>query len=197
MAGLRNNPGGGSVSSVVTRSRLSQPLSGHPRYRGRMRTLQGTGWLLVGAVLALVVPATGAHEVLVGLLRRMVPLPWAGILLGALLFGAFAGLYFRAHWATAARAARESAQRNADVAERLAAIGDEIERAGFLIGDNLREVDAAGGSRRDMFLAGARAHAERLPTMARRCRGLASRLLPASRMGGADDDEGAGEPEER
>lgn len=159
-----------------------------------MRGLQGIGWLLVGAVLGLVVPATGLHRRVPDLLGAVLALPWAGILVGVLLFGSCAGLYFRSHWAATARAHGESVRRAAEAAERLQRLGEDIDRSAFLIGDNLREVDSTTGAHRDLYLDGARAHAEKLSRAAERCRGLASRLGPgvpaegASRAADVDTD---------
>lgn len=156
-----------------------------------MRGLQGSGWLLIGAVLGILVPVTGMHRVVVDALQGLLALPWSGILVGVLVFGTCAGLYFRAHWAAAATAHRDHARHAADAAERVGRIGDEIERAAFLISDNLREVAGASGSRRDLYLEGARAHADRLRSVASRCRGVASRFVPTE-----DASDGAGsEPE--
>lgn len=157
-----------------------------------MRALQGSGWLLVGLLLGLLVPVTGAHLRLVEWLGRRLPLPWGGLLVGTLLFAACAGLYFRSHWAASARSHRRLVERAADTGRRLASVGDEIERAAFLIGDNLAEVATAEDSRRQLFLEGVRAHAERLRVLAQRCRGLASRLdpraaEPADGRGGGDE----------
>lgn len=154
-----------------------------------MRGLQGTGWLLVGIFIGVLVPSTGAHRWLVTVLAGLLPLPWAAILVGALLFGTCAGLYFRAHWIAAARAHRESVYDAADAGHRFERLSDEIERAAFLIGDNLREVSSCGEPRRQMYLEGALAHVHRLRSLAQRCRGLASRLRSGDGTVGTESDE--------
>ncbi|MFQ5745086.1 MAG: hypothetical protein ACE5HV_16100, partial [Acidobacteriota bacterium] len=63
-----------------------------------MAALRAYGWLLVGVVVGIAGPSWGIGARLAALLHGLIPLPWNGIGLGLLFFGAGASLHFRAHW---------------------------------------------------------------------------------------------------
>lgn len=138
--------------------------------------MQGTGWLVVGAVGAVAVAASGMASGPGGMAPR------AGWALAALAIGA--ALYFRSHWAALAREHRTAVEERSDRERRLARLADDIDRSAFVIADNLEEVAAEGRAR--LFLDGARAHARGLGNLAARCRGLASR--PAADAASTEPD---------
>lgn len=155
-----------------------------------MQSLRGTGWLLVGLLLALVVPALGLAARLGELLDSWAPLPWGAIGLGLLLFWAGAGLYFRSHWVATLRALRTVEAEAADAARRLDSVIADGERWSYVLRDNLLELrrgDLPADQAR-LYLEGAVSHADKVRELVERCRGARARLsgLP----GTAPDGDG-------
>ncbi len=150
-----------------------------------MSKLQGYGWLMVGAVLALAVPILAIDQLLVDLLERVLPLPWARLGLGVLIFWATAVLYFRSHWSATLGLLETQHRQLGRTAKRLNDIAADAERSAYLLADNLEEIhvdDTAGGTQA-LYLDGARAHAAKLAQVGKRCRTASSDLTnrqPAS-----------------
>ena len=155
-----------------------------------MHRLHGTGWLLVGVLLGIGIPATGLDTWLLGFLGQFVPLPWSRVLLGLLLFWAAAALYFRTHWvATLGELNRLGRQRQA-AARGLAGIVGDAERWAFVLRDNLLEAAnlELPERTRQLYLDGAAAHADKMVAVADRCRGVLSELeRPATDAAGEKD----------
>ena len=147
-----------------------------------MAWIQGKGWLLLGLVAAIAVPAAGLHTWLPAALTRRMPLPWAEILIGVLIFFAFAGLYFRDHWSATAGARRREHERVAGVASDLRELASDVDRSGAVMVENLAEVARDPGAPTSrLYLEGARAHASRLRVLAERARGLVANLVDPKR----------------
>lgn len=138
-----------------------------------MSWLEGKGWLLVGAVAAIAIPASGAHRTVVPALQRAVPMPWAEVLLSLLIFMACAGIYFRSHWAAAARLLRDRERSLLEIREAVDQVAADLERSGTVMAENLGEVarDPVAATS-ELYLEGALAHAQRLSRLAGRLRRL-------------------------
>ena len=155
-----------------------------------MSTLQGYGWLMVGATLAVVVPILAVDQFMVEVLTGLAPLPWARLGLGALVFWAVAALYFRSHWSATLGLLQAQRYQYRRAAERLKDIAADTERTAYLLADNLEEIDLGDGgeTRQSLYLEGARAHAAKVAQVAQRCR-LLSDELTAHRSATARDTE--------
>ncbi len=151
-----------------------------------MSNLQGYGWLLVGAALAVVVPILGIDRLAVGFLSGLLPLPWARLGLGALIFWAAATLYFRSHWAATLDLLQTRHDQLGQATARLDDIATDAERSAFLLADNLEEVKAGTGPTDAIYLDGARAHAAKLAQVGKRCRAVGAQL--ATTPPGEDGD---------
>lgn len=184
MGAQRMTPGQRRERGSIAAARW--PVSTWDRQRPQrgvpMSWIEGKGWLIVGAVLAVGVPLFGLHRSVTAGLGAWLPLPWADMILGTLLFMACAGIYFRSHWEATARMLREREERLAAIAAAIDGIGADLERSGAVMTENLVEVGRdPNGVASGLYLEGARAHAERLPRLAARLRGL----LRPSGPGGA------------
>lgn len=163
-----------------------------------MDRLGGTGWLWIGAVLAIAVPLSGIHRWILDGVGTLLPVPWLDVIVGTSLLLLGVALYFRSHWIATARALRRVAEEAHDGGSRVTRLADEIDNSGFVIRDNLEEIVPGMGEaseRERLFLDGAIAHARRLETLARRCRGLGSRLGTPAAEEGSEVDGRASEKE--
>jgi hypothetical protein len=126
--------------------------------------MTGKGWLILGFLVAIGTVSTNAADALAASLGRFVPLPWARIGVAILVFWAFAGIHFRAHWA----ATQDGARLRDSLREDL----DDAGRSVAIVEDNLREVlpDPADDRADSLYLAGAHAHARRLLAVVERAR---------------------------
>lgn len=135
-------------------------------------------WLVLGLVAAVTVPALGLHERLVAALSTVAPLPWGSIGLGILIFGLFAALHFRSHWVGSLMRQQRLQQRQQAAARRIAEAEGDGKRWLRVIQENL-ELVAEAEQRADMdemYLAGARSHADRLEQAFERIRATRRRL---------------------
>ncbi|HJO02886.1 MAG TPA: hypothetical protein QGG47_02805 [Acidobacteriota bacterium] len=155
-----------------------------------MRKLQGYGWLVVGAALAAVVPILAIDQAAIAVLESIVPLPWARLGLGVLIFWTAAALYFRSHWSATLGLLEDQHRQLGRTAARLEDIAGDAERSAYLLADNLEEIDVgdAGGTPQALYLEGARAHAAKLAQIGKRCR-AASNELTDRRPTAAGDTE--------
>jgi len=144
--------------------------------------LAGTGWLLVGAAAAIGV-WSGLADPLFVLLDALLPGGWRRVAVGALIFVACCGLYFRSHWAATLAALVDQGPGAATAARHVQEAAADLERSAHVIGDNLLEVEGhVDDPSAEMYLDGARAHAAKLPQVAVRLRNTAEQLAgPAPR----------------
>lgn len=135
-------------------------------------------WLAVGLVTAVAVPALGLHRRVVAILSAVLPLPWTQIGLALLVFGSFAALHFRAHWVGSLMRQRRLRQRQEAAARRIAEAERDGRRWTRVIQENLELVAEAEQrpGMDDLYLDGARAHAEKLEQAFERIRGTRRRL---------------------
>ena len=138
--------------------------------------LQGSGWLIVGVVMAMIAWSGLADAALVALDELLTP-GWRRLAVGVLLFAACAAVYFRSHWAAALGLVQGRGRQGSPHAARLRDVAGDLELSAHVIADNLLEVvptpGADGGS---LYLDGARAHAAKLPEAIARIRGVAGEL---------------------
>ncbi len=138
--------------------------------------LQGLGWLLLAALAAIVVPASGVDRALLAALAGIAPWPWDRVTLGVLLFLAVSALHFRSHWAACQRVLSAYARRQQRLLDALRDDLEQLQRSLHVARDNLHETPAPDGLAR-LYHEGAGAHAERALAIARRieerCRGAA------------------------
>jgi len=145
-------------------------------------SIQGKGWLIVGFVAAIAVPAVGLHTWLPAALTHRLELPWAGLLTGVLIFLAFAGLYFRAHWIATAAVRRNELEQLDHAVDDLRELAADVDRTGSVMVESLDEIarDPDSPTSR-LYFDGVRAHAARLRTLAERARARAAALADSER----------------
>lgn len=133
---------------------------------------------MVGVVAAVTVPSLGLHEHLVAGLTALVPLPWGAIGIGVLVFGLFAALHFRSHWIGSLMRQQRLRQRQQAAARRIAEAERDGKRWIRVIQENLELVAEAEQrpGMDDMYLDGARAHADKLEQAFERIGGTRRRL---------------------
>ncbi|NKB90001.1 MAG: hypothetical protein GKS06_17455 [Acidobacteria bacterium] len=136
--------------------------------------LQGTGWLLVGLVLA-ALSVAGVFAPLGRLLDGFLPVGWARIFAATGWLALGAALYFRSHWVATLTALDRDGPPGFSAARRLDDIASEIERSAHVIGDNLVELES-GSAQRELYLDGAQAHAKKLQQTSARVRGVSREL---------------------
>jgi hypothetical protein len=142
-----------------------------------MERIQGKGWLIAGVALAVAVPALGLHRTVPAGLAGLVPLPWSGLFVGFLVFFACAGMYFRSHWAATSRLLRRHGRGSMDAGRTLAELAADLDRSGSVLAENLAEVAREPGApTSELYLDGARAHADRLGQIAARLRAVGDAL---------------------
>jgi len=135
-------------------------------------------WLGVGLVAAVAIPALGLHRRAIAVLSGIAPLPWGRIGLALLVFGAFAALHFRSHWVASLMRQQRLQQRQDAAARRIAEAERDGKRWVRVIQENLElvvEAEQRPGMD-DLYLAGARAHADKLEQAFERIRGTRRRL---------------------
>lgn len=152
--------------------------------------MTGKGWLLVGAIAAVVTAATGISSALPEALGATLPIPWSRFLLALLVFWAFAGVHFRAHWAATRRALRESLELTERERLQIRDDIDDARHSAAIVADNLEECtdDPDRASRQSLYLGGARAHALRIVGALERVRARIADPVPTS-----DGDSGTPE----
>jgi hypothetical protein len=143
-----------------------------------MSRLQGYGWLLVGAALAVLVPTLTIDRRIVGFLEGVLPLPWARLGLGILIFWTAAALYFRSHWSATLGLLETQQCQLGKAVDRLQDIAADAERSAFLLADNLEELDVGDNadSIQALYLGGAQVHAAKLAQIGQRCRAVGGEL---------------------
>ncbi len=143
-----------------------------------MTRLRQYGWLALGVAAAVAVSTSNVNRGVMARLSDIVPLPWENIGLAALVFAAFAGMHFR-QLLLATLATRDLDTERAGAASRLiqAAVADGL-RWLQVIQENLDLV--ADGKQREqdaqLYLGGARAHADKLEQAFERIEGNRRRL---------------------
>ncbi len=143
-----------------------------------MSKLQGYGWLIVGAALAIVVPILAIDQLVVEFLEGLLPLPWARLGVGMLIFWTTAVLYFRSHWSATLGLLETQHRQLGRAAKQLKNIAADAERSAYLLTDNLEEIHLGdtAGEMQALYLDGARAHAAKLAQVGQRCRAVSSEL---------------------
>lgn len=136
--------------------------------------IQGTGWLWVGIALSLLT-GLGVLSPVARWLDPMLPAGWGRVVAGLGWFALGCALYFRSHWAATVSAYSTKGPVAHSAARRLGDVAAEIDRSAHVVDDNLVELDS-GTAQRDLYLAGARAHAAKLKQNAERLRGIAGEL---------------------
>ena len=147
-----------------------------------MTQLRHYGWLALGVVSAVAVSTSNLWRDLIARLSGIAPLPWEKIGLAALVFAAFAGMHFRRQLLDTLTTRNLEAERSG-AASRLiqGAVSDGL-RWLRVIQENLELVE--GGKIREqeaqLYLGGARAHADKLEQAFQRIEGTRRRLDPSS-----------------
>ncbi len=147
-----------------------------------MTQLRHYGWLALGVTAAVAVSTSNVNRGVIARLSGIAPLPWETIGLAALVFAAFTGMHFRQQL-MAALATRELAAERSGAASRLiqAAVADGV-RWLRVIQENL-ELVADGKQRQqeaELYLGGARAHADKLEQAFERIEGTQRKLDTSS-----------------
>lgn len=135
-------------------------------------------WLAIGLVTGILVPSLGVEGRLVAALGTVAPAPWSRIGLGLLIFGLFAALHFRSHWVDSLTRQQRMRQRQESAARRIAEAERDGRRWIRVIQENLELVAEAEQrpGMDDMYLEGARAHADKLEQAFERISGTRRRL---------------------
>ena len=147
-----------------------------------MTQLRHYGWLALGVAAAVAVSTSNVSRGAIAPLSAIAPFPWENIGLAALVLAAFAGLHFRQQL-LATLATRDLDAERSGAASRLiqAAVSDGL-RWLRVIQENL-ELVADGKIREQeaqLYLGGARAHADKLEQAFQRIEGTRRRLDTSS-----------------
>lgn len=151
-----------------------------------MSPIRDYGWLLAGSVAAAAVSWLGVGSTARRGLESIVPLPWGAMGIGLLVFAAFAALHFRLQLLRALEAQRDQMERSAAASRLIRSASADGRRWLRVVQENLELV--AGGSQaerqRQLYIDGARAHADKLEQAFDRIEGNQQRL---------DELDGAGD----
>lgn len=133
---------------------------------------------MVGAAGAIAVPTLGLETRLGELLSRAVPLPWGSFGIGLLIFLACAGLYFRQQWVRSLARRRLDLERQGAAARLIGNANSDGRRWLRVIQENLELVIEGHQAQRerDLYLEGARAHADKLEQAFERIEGTSKKL---------------------
>lgn len=158
----------------------------------------GFEWLLIGGVAALVVPLSGIDAIVAGWADAVLPFAAAKLFGGLLVFFLATAFHFRYHWVRSLEELGAARQRMGAAARRI----DEARLDGLrwlrVIQENLELVVDTDQRPADaeLYLGGARAHAEKLEQAFVRIDGIVRRLDGGrSRLeaaGATADDERSG-----
>lgn len=143
-----------------------------------MNPLRDYGWLLAGAVAALLVGTLGLGGRLASMLSFIAPLPWSTIGVALLVFLAFAGLHFRLQLVRALERQRDQLERSAAASRLIRSASADGRRWLRVVQENLELVDDddQADRERELYLAGARANADKLEQAFERIEGNQQRL---------------------
>jgi len=140
--------------------------------------LRNYGWLLAGAVAAVLISGFGAGTAAAGALQALVPLPWGALGTGVLVFAAFAALHFRLQLVRGLERERDRTERSAAASRLIHAASADGRRWLRVVQENLELVDGGSQTPREaqLYLEGARANADKLEQAFERIEGNQSRL---------------------
>lgn len=143
-----------------------------------MHELRPYAWLLVGLVIAILVPAADLDAIVLRSLSSVAAVPWADAALAAMLFWCAAGFYFRSGWASQAEKLRQERRRQGAAARLLREAILDGRRSLGIMRENLQMV--VDGDQRPadarMYLSGARSHVDKLEQVFERASGIRRRL---------------------
>jgi len=143
-----------------------------------MNALRDSGWLLAGAVAALLIGGLGLGRAATGALATIAPLPWGAIGVGLLVFAAFAGMHFRLQLVRTLERHRDQLERSAAASRLIRSASSDGRRWLRVVQENLELVSDAGQAERErrLYLEGARANADKLEQAFERIDGNRQRL---------------------
>lgn len=145
-----------------------------------MAALRRYAWLIVGAVVAVLVPLFDVADTATDLLGTLAPLPWHDIGAGILWLFVGAALYFRRSWIGSIRDLARERERHGAAARLLAKILEDGRRSLGVIEDNLAVLSEGDQRPSDaaLYLEGARSHAVKVEEVFERVDGVRRRLRP-------------------
>ena len=151
-----------------------------------MTPLRNYGWLLAGAVAAVLISGFGAGTAAAGALQALVPLPWGALGTGVLVFAAFAALHFRLQLVRGLERERDRMERSAAASRLIHAASADGRRWLRVVQENLELVDGGSQTPREqqLYLEGARANADKLEQAFERIEGNQRRLDEVDAAGG-------------
>ncbi len=143
-----------------------------------MTPLRNYGWLLAGAVAAVLISGFGAGTAAAGALQALVPLPWGALGTGVLVFAAFAALHFRLQLVHGLERERDRMERSEAASRLIHAASADGRRWLRVVQENLELVDGGSQTPREaqLYLEGARANADKVEQAFERIEGNQSRL---------------------
>lgn len=143
-----------------------------------MNLLRDYGWLLIGALAAVITVAVRPGDAAVAALAGVVPLPWGRLGVALLVFAACAGLHFRLQLVRSLERERDQLERNAAASRLIRAASSDGRRWLRVVQENLQMVDedAHAERERQLYLEGARANADKLEQAFERIEGNQARL---------------------
>lgn len=135
-------------------------------------------WLIAGTVIAVGVGGLGLGAAATRSLAALVPLPWGSIGIGVLLFAAFTALHFRLQLVREIERRRDHIERNAAASRLIHSATSDGRRWLRVVQENLEMVDddTQAERERQLYLSGARAHADKLEQAFERIEGNQRRL---------------------
>ena len=143
-----------------------------------MSPLRDYVWLIVGVVAAVCFAAFGFGELAARWLSALIPLPWGSIGIGALVFVAFTSLHFRLRLVREMEGRRDDTERGAAASRLIRSATSDGRRWLRVVQENLELVDDDTQAQRErqLYLSGARAHADKLEQSFERIEGNQRRL---------------------
>ncbi len=143
-----------------------------------MTPLRNYGWLLAGAVAAVLISGFGAGAAAADALQALVPLPWGALGTGVLVFAAFAALHFRLQLVHGLERERDRMERSEAASRLIHAASADGRRWLRVVQENLELVDGGSQTPREaqLYLEGARANADKVEQAFERIEGNQSRL---------------------
>ncbi len=129
-----------------------------------MTSLRNNVWLIVGALAAVVAAGLRPGQVLPAALGDLMPLPWGAVGVGLGVFAVFSVLHFRLRLVQAMEEHRDDLERGAAASRLILSAVADGRRWLRVVQENLELVadDAQADRERQLYLSGARAHADKL-----------------------------------
>lgn len=129
-----------------------------------MNRLREYGWLIAGAIVAIIILMLQPERGVMETPSSVLPLPWGRLATALLVFVAFTGLHFRLQLVRSLERERDQLERNAAASRLIRAASSDGRRWLRVVQENLQMIDEDSQAERErqLYLDGARANADKL-----------------------------------